>query len=249
MNPKKVIICDLDGTLAESKSPLSNEMSEILRNILSKHYLAVVSGGSFTQFQTQFLSHLNASPEQLSNLYIFPTMGGTCYVYDKENNNWKQVYEEVLTLEERTLIKTAINEMVTDESEYFKDAYGELIDDRITQITLSAKGQDAPLSIKEGWDTNQAKRGVMIEMLREKIPQFEIRIGGTTSIDITKKGIDKAFAVEKLKSIINVQDEDMIFLGDAMYDKGNDSPVKRTGVDYIQTAGPNEAINALRQYL
>ncbi|MSU45248.1 MAG: HAD-IIB family hydrolase [Candidatus Zambryskibacteria bacterium] len=249
MNFKKAIICDLDGTLALSKSPLSTEMAEVLCGILRNHYLVVISGGSYTQFDKQFLSHLNCPEELLKNLYLFPTMGGTCYVYDSESNAWKQLYEEILTIEERDLIKNAISDSLRESNMDFSEIYGELVDDRVTQVTLSCKGQEAPLLVKQSWDTDQSKRKILVEILKGKIPQFEIRIGGTTSIDITKKGIDKAFAIQKFKELSNLSDEDIIFVGDALFTGGNDAPVKTTGVDYIQESGPSETIAFLRQYL
>lgn len=246
---KKAIVCDLDGTLALSKSPLSTEMAEVLCDLLKNHYLVVVSGGSYAQFDKQFLSHLNCPQELLKNLYIFPTMGGTCYVYDSESHAWKQLYEEVLTVEERDLIKKAIDESLRESNMDFSIIYGELVDDRITQVTLSCKGQEAPLEVKQSWDADQLKRKILVEILKGKIPQFEIRIGGMTSIDITKKGIDKAFAIQKTKELLSLSDEDIIFVGDALYAGGNDAPVKTTGVDYIEESGPEETIAFLRQYL
>src|SRR3989344_3913611 len=101
---KKVIICDLDGTLAVSKSALSPEMAETITKVLGKYYFAIISGGAFTQFEKQVISQLQGDPTLFKNLYIFPTMGGMCYAYDAENSVWKKVYDESLTEEERKQI-------------------------------------------------------------------------------------------------------------------------------------------------
>jgi phosphomannomutase len=248
MDVKKVIVCDLDGTLAESKADLSFEMADILGKVLERHYLAVISGGAYDQFQKQFLVHLTCSPEVLKNLYLFPTMGATCYVYS-DNHEWQQVYEESLSENERGLIKKAIEETIAESGMDFGEIFAEQIDDRGTQVTFSALGQNAPLEIKEAWDNDQAKRRTLVALLEKKIPQFEVRIGGATSIDVTKKGVDKAFAIAKVKEILRVRDEDIIFIGDALYKGGNDAPVKKTDIDYIETHGPNEAEAILRRFL
>lgn len=245
---KKAIVCDLDGTLAKSKSTLTTEMAEVLCKILEKYYLVVVSGGAYSQFEKQFLANFNCPKELLKNLYLFPTMGSTCFVYDFEKDVWKQLYNEQFTSEEKDMIINALNETIRDSGLDLSNPYGDIIEDRGSQITFSGRGQDAPIEVKVVWDKNQVKRKKMVEILKEKIPQFEIGIGGTTSIDITKKGIDKAYAINKITALLGIKEEEIEFVGDALYHGGNDEPVKKTRVDYIQEDGPDETLEYLRQY-
>ena len=72
------------------------------------------------------------------------------------------------------------------------------------------------------------------------IPEFEVRIGGTTSIDVTKKGVDKAYGIEKIRRYLNIQKEDMLFIGDAVFPGGNDYSVEEAGVRTIQVSEPEE---------
>ncbi|TSC70073.1 MAG: HAD-superfamily hydrolase [Parcubacteria group bacterium Gr01-1014_46] len=249
INNKKAIVCDLDGTLAKSKSSLTPEMSEVLCKLLSKHYLVVVSGGAYSQFQKQFLTNFSCPKELLKNLSFFPTMGSTCYVYDYEKDIWKQLYDEKFSDGEKLEIMKALKESIAESSLDLSSPFGEIIEDRGSQITFSGRGQDAPIEIKVAWDHDQAKRKALVELIKAKIPQFEISIGGTTSIDVTRKGIDKAYAIGKIKNLLKVNDEDIIFVGDALWKGGNDSPVKKTGVDYIQEDGPDETLEFLKQYI
>ncbi|HEY4505312.1 MAG TPA: HAD-IIB family hydrolase [Candidatus Paceibacterota bacterium] len=245
---KKVIVCDLDGTLTASKSPLSSSMAEVLCRVLSRHFLVVISGGSYTQFQKQFLSRLSCDENVLQNLFLFPTNGASCYRYDGEGG-WKELYAEPMAKSERDRIIRAFSEVISEIGLDLTNTYGDVVEDRGSQITFSGLGQSAPLSIKIAWDPNQAKRRKMVSLLRRKIPEFEIRIGGATSIDITHKGIDKAYAVEKIKKLLSVTDDDVVFVGDALYEGGNDESVKKTGVDFIQESGPEETEEFLRQYI
>ncbi|MCX6701790.1 MAG: HAD-IIB family hydrolase [Candidatus Zambryskibacteria bacterium] len=249
MDNKKVIVCDLDGTLAESKSTLSPEMAEVLCKVLHRHFLVIISGGKYSQFQKQFLSYFSCEPEFLKNLFLFPTNGSTCYIYDTENNNWKQSYNELLSPEEREKIIRAFNETIMELGLNLGKAYGEVVEDRGSQITFSAIGQEAPLEVKKTWDPDQTKRKEFVHILKNKIPEFEIRIGGMTSIDVTHKGIDKAYAIQKIKDLLKVTDDDIVFVGDALYKGGNDASVKETEVDFIQDSGPDETLGLLRQYL
>lgn len=249
INNKKVIACDLDGTLAESKSKLTSEMANVLCGILKNYYLAVISGGAFTQFQKQFLSQFNCDEELLKNLFLFPTNGSTCYVYDFEKKDWKQLYNEPLTSEEITKIKNAFSEVISKLNIKLDNTYGEIVEDRGSQVTFSGMGQEAPVEVKQIWDPDQAKRQEIISLLKEIIPEFEIRIGGMTSIDVTGKGIDKSYAIQKIKEIIRVSEEEIYFVGDALYKGGNDSSVKKTAVDYIQEDGPKDTMELLKQFM
>jgi phosphomannomutase len=249
MNPKKVIVSDLDGTLAPSKSPISEDMAEVICHVLSRYYIAVVSGGAFPQFENQFLSKLKCSKSSLKNLSLFPTMGGSCYVFDEKKNTWKELYEEKIKEADRKKIIEAVKDAVKESKLDLSGNYGDIIEDRGTQITFSGKGQNAPIGVKQAWDPDQKKRRLIIEKLTKKIPDFEAKLGGSSSIDITKKGMDKAYAIGKIKDLLKVKDEDIIFVGDALYSGGNDEPVKNTGVDFIQQSGPNETIELLSRYM
>lgn len=248
-NYKKAIVADLDGTLAKSKSSLTTEMADIICKLLSKYYFVVVSGGAYEQFEKQFLSSFNCPKELMKNLYLFPTMGSTCYTYDETTDKWNQMYNEHFTPDEKNQIITALDEAIKESSIDVSSPYGEIIEDRGSQITFSGRGQDAPIEIKVRWDHDQLKRNTIVNLLKNKIPQYEISIGGTTSIDITRKGVDKAYAIGKIKDMLKVEDKDIEFIGDALFKGGNDSPVKKTGVDYIQTDGPEQTLEILSSYL
>ncbi len=249
MDSKKVIVCDLDGTLAPSKSSLSADMAEVIFHILSRHLMAIVSGGAFEQFEKQVLSQLKFSPYLLQNLYLFPAMGSTCFKYETKSGHWVQLYNELLSKKERDKIKKAIDEGVKKIGLDLSGPYGEIVEDRGSQITFSGRGQKAPIEVKEVWDKDQSKRKALIKILEVTIPEFDCRLGGISSIDITRKGIDKAYAIGKIKELLKVSDEEIIFVGDALYEGGNDEPVKGTGVDFIQEEGPNQTLELLSRYM
>lgn len=237
---KKLIIFDLDGTLAESKSAITQKMSDSLKNLLKKYSVAVISGGAFPQFQKQFLNNLSVPEDLLYKLYLFPTCATSFLKFN--NKNWEEVYSEKLSIEEKNKIFQAFE--LTFEKVNFKPSrkvrYGNIIEDRETQVTFSALGQEAPIHLKKEWDPTHVKRLKMIEILQEYLTDFEIRSGGSTSIDITKKGIDKAYGIRKIQEHLNFTIEEMLFIGDAIFPGGNDYAVVSTGVETISTPGPEE---------
>jgi phosphomannomutase len=243
---KKLLIFDLDGTLAESKCPLSNDVALLLQEALDHFSIAVISGGSYPQFEKQFLGNLPIAEHKLAKLYLFPTCATSFYQYQ---NGWQKVYSEDLSLEQRQRIIAAFTQMCQQVGFSTQNSFGPVLEDRSTQITFSALGQQAPVDLKKQWDPDHSKRLQMVEVLKTLIPEFEIRTGGSTSIDVTRKGIDKAYGIHQIEKLLSFSKEEMIFIGDALFDGGNDAPVKTTGVECIQVADPTETIQVIRNLI
>jgi phosphomannomutase len=233
---KSLIVFDLDGTLAESKSPLDKEMAGLLRKLLAVAKVAIISGGAWPQFEKQVLPNL-ATDQQLANLSLLPTCGTKFYQRD---GDWKLLYSEEFTAAQKKTIISALDQALDKSGFRPEKHWGEIIEDRGGQITLSALGQDAPLDEKKGWDPKFEKRKKIKAILEPLIPDFQVQLGGSTSIDITKPGVDKAYGIGKLKDVLGVPIKDMIFIGDALFPGGNDHPARETGALCIQVRDPHE---------
>jgi HAD superfamily hydrolase (TIGR01484 family) len=233
---KTLIVFDLDGTLAESKAALDAEMATLLNALLSIVKVAVISGGDWPQFETQLLSNL--SDEKLKNLTLLPTCGTKLYRYT--GAAWKKLYSEDFTADEKAKILHSLASALAAAGYKVGRVWGEVTQDRGSQITFSALGQQAPIDEKKHWDPDFTKRKRIKALLDPLIPEFSVRLGGTTSIDITKPGIDKAYGIRKLKEILHIGIPDMIYIGDALFPGGNDYPAKQTGALCIRVRDPTE---------
>ncbi|MBI1754892.1 HAD-IIB family hydrolase [Candidatus Azambacteria bacterium] len=244
----KLVIFDLDGTLTESKTDMDSEMASLLERLLSKRMVAVISGGGFDRFKEQFLNRIDYPPERLSRLFLFPTSATRFYRYD---NGWKEVYADMLASAERKKIKTAFDCAFKDiHYQHPLKLYGEVVEDRGTQVTFSALGQEAPLEAKKRWRGSQDdRRREIVEALKKYLPEFQIQIPGLTSIDVTKKGINKAYGIRQMEKLLSISVSDMIFVGDALYGGGNDYPVKEAGVETIAVSGPKETKEIIASWL
>lgn len=233
---KKLIVFDLDGTLAESKSAIDAEMATLLSTLLDVVKVAIISGGALPQFQKQVLAHLQQS-DRLKNLSLLPTSGTSFYQYQRD---WKRLYAEELPEAQKHKIIAALNDTVAASGFRPQRTWGELIEDRGTQITYSALGQQAPLEEKQRWDPDFSKRKKLKAALDLLLPAFSVRLGGSTSIDVTLPGIDKAYGIRKLREILCVAIDEMLFIGDALFPGGNDYPAREAGAVCIQVRDPNE---------
>jgi HAD superfamily hydrolase (TIGR01484 family) len=233
---KKLVVVDLDGTLAPSKSALDAEMATLVNKLLTEIKVAVISGGDWLQFQKQVLVHL-ANDERLKRLSLLPTCGTQFYQYDKV---WTRLYAENFTIPQKDKIISSLQKAIVQSGLAARKVWGSVIQDRGSQITFSALGQEAPLDEKVKWDPEFVKRKMMKATLDSMIPEFSVRLGGSTSIDVTKPGIDKAYGIRKLRDILGIAIEEMLFVGDALFPGGNDYPAEQAGVVSIRVRDPQE---------
>lgn len=234
---KRLIVFDLDGTLAESKSSLDAEMATLLGALMGIVKVAVISGGDWPQFEKQVLLNL-PNDEQLQNLSLLPTCGTKFYRYAR---HWKKIYSEDFTTNEKKKIICSLKQAVGSSGFKVEKIWGEQIEDRGSQITFSALGQQAPIEEKKKWDPDFSKRKKIKALLDKLIPEFSVRLGGTTSVDVTKPGIDKAYGIRKLRDILGIAIDEMIFIGDALFPGGNDYPAEQAGVVSIRVRDTNES--------
>ena len=239
---KRLVVFDLDGTLAPSKAAPDGEMSALLHDLLGIVRVAVISGGDWAQFQAQLLANLPGD-ERLANLSLLPTCGTQFFEYSA---GWSKLYSEDLTTDEKTKIIRSLEKALGSSGFKSDKTWGEVIEDRGSQITLSALGQQAPLEEKERWDPDFAKRKKIKATLGTLIPEFSVRIGGATSIDVTKPGIDKGYGIRKLRDVLGIPIIEMMFIGDALFPGGNDYPAEEAGVVSIAVRGPSETKLVIR---
>src|SRR5580693_772150 len=219
---KKLIVFDLDGTLAESKSALDAEMAALLGRLMSIVKVAVISGGNWPQFEAQLLANLPRDPS-LQNLSLLPTCGTKFYQYGAAESSggpgvagWQLRYSEDFSAAERSQVIAALKQAIGTSYVSVQRTWGNQIEDRGSQITFSAPGQEAPIEEKKKWDPDFSKRKKIKALLDRCIPEFSVRMGGTTSVDITKLGIDKAYGIRKLRDTLGIAISEMVFVGDAL---------------------------------
>ena len=246
---KKLIVFDLDGTLAESKSDVDPEMVGLLGKLLEKKKVAVIGGGKFELFERQLLSKINAAPELLKNLFLFPVTATAFYRF--EGSGWQEVYSGKLTKEEKQKILAAFEKTFEKLNYRHPDKiYGELIEDRGAEIVFSALGQEAPLEEKEKWNKeNPDIRSKMEKILQNYLPDMEAKVAGLTSIDVTRKGVDKAYGIRQISKYVNTSLEEMLFVGNDFSREGNDEPVLKTGVLCFEVKGFGDTKKLIRYLL
>jgi phosphomannomutase len=241
----QLIAFDLDGTLAESKRSITAEMGAVLEKLLQHKLVAVMSGAAFHQFEKQFLPAIPRDA-RLDHLYLFPTNAAQCWIFAE--GMWEPEYDHAFTDTERAKIMHAlkISMIETGFEELPEHVWGERIEDRGAQITFSALGQEAPIEEKKKYDPTREKRRPLYEALLARLPDFSIGLNAATSIDITRKGITKAFGIRELSRITDIPIAEMLYIGDALGPGGNDSVVIETGVPTREVKDVHETLALIK---
>ena len=239
---KQLVAFDLDGTLAESKQPLKDSMGEALADLLTVAHVAVISGGDWPQFDKQVASRLPARAD-LKRLWLMPTTGTKLFTH--KDGSWQTVYAELFDEPEKQKIIAAFGEALEATGFVPEKTWGERIEDRGSQITFSALGQEAPIDAKHSWDPDFAKRKVIQADLRQRLPGLSINMGGATSIDITREGVDKAYGLKKLNEASGIALNKMMFIGDAIFPGGNDYPAEQLGLDVVKVKNVDGTLAAI----
>ncbi len=259
LKPKDLVVFDLDGTLALTKSTMDKEMAMLMQELLAAKKVAVIGGGKYKLFEFQMLEPLKrykTDKELFKNLFLFPATSTSFFKYD---SGWQKVYAHQLTKEERQKIKKAFKAVFKHIGyQHPAKTYGPVVEDRGTQVTFSALGQEVVavlgrkrgVALKDKWrDEHTPTKMKIAKELAKRLPELEVRAAGHTSVDVTRKGIDKAYGLRQIEKRLKIPLKKALFVGDAIFPGGNDYAVVKTPIDYIQVSGPEETKKIIRQVL
>lgn len=243
----QILAFDLDDTLAPSKTQVPAPIADALVACLAHWQVCIISGGRFEQFQHQVLDHLVAPDALLDRLHLMPTCGTQYYRWG--DPGWTKLYSEDLSQEQKDQIVAALTTGAHELGLWQTTTWGDQVEDRGSQVTFSALGQAAPVAAKTAWDPTGEKRSKLRSYAADRLPGLEVRSGGSTSIDVTRAGIDKAYGITKLLAHTGTGPDDLLFVGDRLDVGGNDYPVRTLGIRCVQVTGWEQTADLLGRLL
>ena len=250
---KRVLSFDIDQTLNIAKTPIPDEIADLLNDCLNHFEICPISGQKFDQFLIQIVNRLierGATDKQLEHLHLFVAQGTQYYRY--QNGEWNQVYNYPLTDEQVQKITATIEQSAKELGYWEEDKLkpgDEIIENRLSQVTFSALGQKADTESKYAWDPDCKKREKIVARCKELAPEFDYEIGGTTSINAITPGMNKEFGMTHLLEELHVDKKDVLYFGDMTQPGGNDYPVVQMGIDTITVRSHEDTAYALRGIL
>lgn len=250
---KKIIAFDVDGTLTVSKTLITESMANLIKELVKQKMIIAIAGGSFKQLETQFIPPLlndNSLIPFIHNLILLPTSGSQRYEYDEIKKEWKLTDKEPLDVDVKKRAIKLLQEVINNPIyEIPPNPIGEIIEDRDTQITFTPNGQQAPVELKLRFDPDRNKREKIKAILSPQLPEVDLLINGTSSIDILPKGFNKAVGLMRFLDKIGLSKMDVIFIGDALFPGGNDYSVYEAGFDTIAVKNPGETEAIIKKWI
>jgi len=240
----KNLILDMDGVISESRTPASSDMIIELARLAEKYRLCVISGGTLSLMKYQFLDRLLGALPQRVYIDLLPTSGLAYYrTAMGEIVEW---YFEEMQHDLRIKIVRIASEVLKKSAT--KPITLDVIEDRQTQITISVLGRSAPLEDKKRYDPLGTKRKHLVTKLKRLLPSgLSIKIGGTTSIDITEDGKDKGYGLNSYRERTGIRFQDSMYIGDSLHKGGNDYPAKLLMPETsFNVNSPEEALKLLK---
>ena len=215
----KHIFFDLDNTLTPSKSLIEEHHVPILRKLIDRADVIVVSGHGDKDIR----KHLR--PE-LEGKYFTLGQNGNCAKLKDGTILWNNSLstsqkEAVIGFIEKA--RKHLGFQVKDEND--------IIDDRDSQIAFSLIGHHENKAVKDAFDPDHAKRRKLLKELKDDVERLEqenkieMRTGGTTAIDIFQFGKNKGYNVGEFLIAMHWEKDDCLYIGDALFPGGNDETV------------------------
>ncbi len=241
----RTLIADVDDTVCPSTQPLGHDLArEIARVVNGGCAFAFISGSSLDQISAQLTPFLGVPH------HLLPVSGAQ-YVrveYARGKPVFKEQYKVEFSIQEHQEILGALEALIAAYDIRPLTSKEDQLQDRGSQITLSILGRNAPDDKKRAADPDGKRRREWLFFLRERLgDKYSMRIGGTTSIDITPKGIDKAYGIRRFLEANGLKPSEALFFGDKLGPDGNDFPATQV-VDCIEVLDPAHMLEILRPF-
>ena len=247
MSCPRAALFDLDETLAPSFEPPASEMIARVLSLLERIPVAIVTGRDFGRIGDDFLARVSASAH-VDRFFLLTEGAAQCFRWS--GSAWREVYTESLSPLECERIKTAFKEAAAETGALEGlPVFGEQFVQKRAMMAFAALGIGVPRDLKYTWDPGNVRREKLFSAIKRALPDLEVLMGGATSIDVTRKGVDKAYGVRWLAEHLNIAPPDMLYVGDALYPGGNDYVVIETGIKTRPTSGPEETARILDELL
>ena len=217
-----MIAFDLDGTLTQHKTKLSQETRIILEKLQSKYLLVMVGAGQCRRIFEQ----MNRFPIDIIGNY------GMQYAkYNSETNDLDMVYDIV-----EKCNSEICEERITNlrEKHGYKDYKGENVEYHSSGcVTFPLLGTKAEQADKLAFDPDRAKRRKFYQEVIDAFPEYNVFVGGSSSFDMAPKPYNKYYALDKYCSEKGIKHDEVIFVGDDYGLGGNDESVYLSDFGFI----------------
>lgn len=210
----KLVAFDLDGTLTQHKSPLSEEHRKILDKLSEKYKLVMVGAGMCRRIYNQM--------EQYP-IDIIGNYGLQVAAYDRDAKDLVIVKEHVLPCDRDSVEKrvTALRQKYG-----FTEFAGENVEFHASGcVTFPILGTKAKIEDKLAFDPDRSKRRKIFEDVKNTFSDYTVFVGGSSSFDMAPAPFNKYYALDLYCREHGFAHDEVVYVGDDYGTGGNDESV------------------------
>ena len=219
----KLIAFDLDGTLTQHKTKLSDENRAVLDQLAKRYKLVMVGAGKCKRIFDQ----MDGYPIDIIGNY-----GLEVCEYNKDTRSLricashkfdcdkKSVSDRVMMLRKRF----GFTEYKGDSVEFHDSGC----------VTFAILGTKAVQEDKLAFDPDRAKRRKIYKEVCDTFPEYTVFIGGSSSFDMAPSPFDKRYALDVYCKDHGFTPDEVVFVGDDYGEGGNDESVYKSDFRFIK---------------
>ena len=204
-------ISDVDGTLTPSRGKIDEKFSQFFFDFCTLNHVYLVTGSDKPKTVEQIGNVIYGMAKRVYNCSGSEVWEGSKQI---KVNDWKLPRDARIWLQDKL------------EESSFPLRTGLHIEERSGMVNFSVVGRNATMGERKlyvKYDIENNERNLIAELFEERFPKIQAKVGGETGIDIFPLGSDKS------QILVDFAEEDTIhFFGDAMFEGGNDYPLKRS---------------------
>jgi HAD superfamily hydrolase (TIGR01484 family) len=213
---------DLDGTLTQHKTPLSQEHREILFKLSKKYKLLMVGAGQVMRIFNQ----LEAFPIDIIGNY------GMQYGVYNEKTKSIDILKDISAPCNKEQVTEKINLM---RKKYgFENYSGETVEFHPSGcVTFPILGTKAKQEDKLAFDPDRIKRRKIYNDVVETFSDYCVFVGGSSSFDMAPKPYNKYYALDLYCKENGFKHSEILYIGDDYGLGGNDESVYKSDFPYL----------------
>ena len=219
---KKLIAFDLDGTITQHKSPLTEQNKLVLDALAARYKLLMVGAGQCMRIFNQLLEY---------PIDILGNYGMQYGIYDQEAKELRIVRNDSVPCDRESVRERiemlrrefGFNEYKGDSVQYHPSGC----------ITFPIIGTEAILEDKLNFDPDRSKRRKIYDRVANLFSEYVVFVGGTSSFDMAPKPFDKYYALDLYCRENGYRHDEVVFVGDDYGIGGNDESVYLSDIDFI----------------
>ena len=220
---KKVFAFDLDGTLTEHRTWITDENLAMLDGLRKDGFrLMILGAGQARRIFTQ----LREYPIDIVGNY------GLQYAVYREEKGDIEFLRDITLPCDRDSVRERI--AVLREKTGYTDFRGDSVEFHPTGcVTFPLLGTKAPVADKLLFDPDREKRRAIWGEVASLFPEYSVFVGGSSSFDMAPKPYNKYYALTRFCEDEGYDRSEVTYFGDDYGTGGNDECVYTSDIDFV----------------